>query len=363
VTSPAPGASFLAPGTILLSANATANEGALTKVEFYQGTILIGTATTAPFTLLWSVGAPGTFVLTAKAYDDGGGITTSAPVTISVRSAITYLHNDFAGNPIAATDFNGALIWKENYRPYGARLNTQPASATNRQFFHGKPADADTGLSYFGARYYDPLIGRFMGVDPQSVDPGDIHSFGRYAYGKNNPYTYIDPDGRHAEVIIVPLILLAGWAIYNHVQQKKPKPADSSEPFGGNTGQTGDPCGFFGCPNEEQSAPSKKAQEHHICTNKNCVSESTGGPWTPRFKDMFDRAGMKLDDAANRVIVEGHKGPHPEQYHRYVYNYLQGRTEGLEGQAYARALQQGLRELGREIETPGSPLNRLVTGS
>lgn len=44
------------------------------------------------------------------------------------------------------------------------------------------------------ARYYDPVIGRFYSNDP--VGFKNIHNFNRYAYANNNPYKYIDPDGR-----------------------------------------------------------------------------------------------------------------------------------------------------------------------
>jgi uncharacterized protein RhaS with RHS repeats len=46
-----------------------------------------------------------------------------------------------------------------------------------------------------GARYYDPVLGRFMGVDPAPPSLGNVHSLNRYAYANNNPYRYVDPDG------------------------------------------------------------------------------------------------------------------------------------------------------------------------
>jgi RHS repeat-associated protein len=110
-------------------------------------------------------------------------------------TTITYLHNDLAGSPVAATNESGAVVWCESYRPYGERVRVEAAAADNRQFFHGKAVDADTGLSYFGARYYDPAVGRFMATDPQRFDEANIHSFNRYAYGNNNPYRFVDPDG------------------------------------------------------------------------------------------------------------------------------------------------------------------------
>lgn len=108
---------------------------------------------------------------------------------------LTYLHNDASGSPLLATNSNGALLWKEDYQPYGDKLKRAAASANNKIGFAGKPYDDALGLSYMGARYYDPVIGRFMGVDPQGFNPENVHSMNRYAYANNNPYKYVDPDG------------------------------------------------------------------------------------------------------------------------------------------------------------------------
>ncbi|MBE2294737.1 MAG: hypothetical protein IAF00_07290 [Phycisphaerales bacterium] len=58
---------------------------------------------------------------------------------------------------------------------------------TNALGYTGKPRDA-SGLVCLGARYYDPLAGRFMAVDPAGVDASNPYSFNRYAYANNNPY-------------------------------------------------------------------------------------------------------------------------------------------------------------------------------
>nr|WP_240147833.1 RHS repeat-associated core domain-containing protein [Luteibacter yeojuensis] len=52
------------------------------------------------------------------------------------------------------------------------------------------------GLVYMQARYYDTHIGRFLSVDPVMGAPGQLADFNRYAYGRNNPHRYVDPDGR-----------------------------------------------------------------------------------------------------------------------------------------------------------------------
>ncbi|HYO51331.1 AHH domain-containing protein [Archangium sp.] len=55
------------------------------------------------------------------------------------------------------------------------------------------------------------------------------------------------------------------------------------------------------------------AELYGIATNKNDKSDVSGGPWTPRYKRLFDKAGMSLDALANIVYLIGHIGPHPEE--------------------------------------------------
>ncbi|WP_332778299.1 hemagglutinin repeat-containing protein, partial [Polaromonas sp.] len=102
-------------------------------------------------------------------------------------------------------------------------------------------------------------------------------------------------------------------------------------------------------------------QIHHICTDKNCVSAATGGPWTPEFKKIFDKAGVSMQDELNKVLVVGHQGPHPASYHQTVFQRLSEKTENLSGDAFKQAFQNELKKIGEEIAQPGSVLNKLVT--
>lgn len=116
---------------------------------------------------------------------------------------VVYFHNDVSGSPVGATDAIGNVLWKENYRPYGERVaNSSAATANNKLWFTGKPQDAQTGLSYMGARYYDPMLGRFTGIDPKPTQPDKLESFNRYSYANNNPYRFVDPDG-HSPIDVV----------------------------------------------------------------------------------------------------------------------------------------------------------------
>ncbi|PTL84488.1 AHH domain-containing protein [Vitiosangium sp. GDMCC 1.1324] len=103
---------------------------------------------------------------------------------------------------------------------------------------------------------------------------------------------------------------------------------------------------------------------HHLATNKNEVSTVTGGPWTPLFKRLFAKAGMSLDAAENLVYLKGHKGPHPEVYHREIFRKLSAAIEDCETVSQCRSkLAEALRKIAEEVCTPGSRLHRLATQS
>jgi RHS repeat-associated protein len=83
---------------------------------------------------------------------------------------------------------------RQHYRPFGETIEVQADDVG----FTGHKFDTDLNLSYMQARYYDPVIGRFISNDP--VGFKNIYSFNRYAYTANNPYKYIDPDGQEYQM-------------------------------------------------------------------------------------------------------------------------------------------------------------------
>ncbi len=88
--------------------------------------------------------------------------------------------------------FKGTAPAITKYYPYGECRNSTGDLGTDK-LFTGQRLD-DTGLYYYGARYYDPTIGRFISADPviKSLNP---QNFNRYSYVLNNPLKYIDPPG------------------------------------------------------------------------------------------------------------------------------------------------------------------------
>ena len=85
ITAPANGAVIVLPATVTINATASDADGTISKVEFYRDGVLLGTDTASPYSFVWSNPPAGTYVLTAKATDNLGVVTTSAPVTISVK--------------------------------------------------------------------------------------------------------------------------------------------------------------------------------------------------------------------------------------------------------------------------------------
>ncbi|HYO66306.1 MAG TPA: AHH domain-containing protein [Archangium sp.] len=112
----------------------------------------------------------------------------------------------------------------------------------------------------------------------------------------------------------------------------------------------------------QQQAEGEGGELHHIATVENEKSTLRGGPWTQRLKKFFDKAGMSMEDPANKVRVPGHKGPHPREYHERIYRRLQEAVEDCETTAQCReALTRELASLAAQLRDVGSVLNKLVT--
>ena len=99
-----------------------------------------------------------------------------------------------------STDMSGTVAELEDYLPYGGmRVDQKSGSFSEQRKFGGHEFDVASGLSYMGARYYDASTGRFLSEDPAflttSFNLADPQSLNSYAYARNNPLKYIDPNG------------------------------------------------------------------------------------------------------------------------------------------------------------------------
>jgi RHS repeat-associated protein len=111
-----------------------------------------------------------------------------------VNDITEYYHTDHLGSTRLVTSENGVTTEEITYKPFGEQLN----ETDERYTYNGKELD-ETGLYYYGARYYDPVIGRFTSRDPLTGKKESPQTLNRYAYCLNNPLKYTDPTGTDGE--------------------------------------------------------------------------------------------------------------------------------------------------------------------
>jgi RHS repeat-associated protein len=109
-----------------------------------------------------------------------------------------YFHTNGIGSVTAITDANGDLVERISYDTFGMPTFTDAAgevvsksTISNTLLFHGRRYDAETNLYYFRARYYDPIMGRFLQTDPM----GYADSMNLYQGFNMNPINFVDPFG------------------------------------------------------------------------------------------------------------------------------------------------------------------------
>jgi hypothetical protein len=89
LTSPAAGATFAAPATVNFAATASDPDGTVSRVEFLNGSAVVGSDTTSPYTFAWTGVAASTYSLSARAVDNAGASTTTTPITVTVTGGNT----------------------------------------------------------------------------------------------------------------------------------------------------------------------------------------------------------------------------------------------------------------------------------
>jgi RHS repeat-associated protein len=138
--------------------------------------------------------------------------TPAQGATPPVEGIWQYYHTDVLGSVVAMTDEKGKIIEINIYDPFGNTEfsyspNSPPSSGPfgsaqgpnqergNRYAYTGQEQDEFGGLMYYGARWYDSKLGRFISEDPATASPEDPLSINRYTYCRNNPLIYTDPTG------------------------------------------------------------------------------------------------------------------------------------------------------------------------
>lgn len=122
-------------------------------------------------------------------------------VTTNNQTNTYYYLKDHQNSVIALTDTNGQIVEAYSYDAYG-RTRIYATNGTeltrsavgNRFAWQGREVDWSTGLYYFRARYYDPIMGRWLSVDPIGISGG----LNLYEFCGSDPINMVDPDGENA---------------------------------------------------------------------------------------------------------------------------------------------------------------------
>jgi len=123
-------------------------------------------------------------------------LTVSGGQTITPVVTIRYQYDNHLGSACLELDENASIISYEEYHPFGTTSyrsgRTQTEVSLKRYKYCGKERDEETGLYYYGMRYYAAWICRFVSVDPLQFK---YPHYTPYQYAGNKPISYIDLDG------------------------------------------------------------------------------------------------------------------------------------------------------------------------
>lgn len=145
-------------------------------------------------------GTPGPPVMYEKPSDpeeEGAGYGYSNAEGLE-ENDIYFYHSDHLGSTSYITDKDGNATQFVCYKPYGKALVDEHATSFESPWkFNGKELDAETGLYYYGARYYEPVLALWYGVDALTEK---YPNMGGYVYCAGNPVRLIDPDGNKIKI-------------------------------------------------------------------------------------------------------------------------------------------------------------------
>ncbi len=126
---------------------------------------------------------------TMMSYYYAGGTRVAMRAGTPITGTVNYLVGDHLGSSSVSYRADGGQTATQRYYPWGT-IRPGPANALPTDYtFTGQKLDASAGLLYYGARYYDAQLGRFLQADTLVPQPGNPQALNRYAYAANNPVT------------------------------------------------------------------------------------------------------------------------------------------------------------------------------
>ena len=141
-----------------------------------------------------------TTIYVGKLYEETGGNITKyifaggARIASKTSADTYYYHQDHLGSSSVITNSSEVKVEEIRYYPFGETLSDTGSVSVSHKYT-SQELDIETGLYYYNARYYDPVLGRFISADPIVPDPTNPQALNRYSYVVNNPLKYTDPSG------------------------------------------------------------------------------------------------------------------------------------------------------------------------
>ena len=120
----------------------------------------------------------------------------SQRVAMRVGATLSYLFGDHLGSTSITADASGNVSGELRYLPFGETRYENGQTPTSFRYT-GQREAAESGLYFYGARWYDSALGRFIQADTIIPSPGNPMAWDRYAYVLNNPLRLVDPSGHY----------------------------------------------------------------------------------------------------------------------------------------------------------------------
>ena len=162
---------------------------------------------------LFSEGAtvPSLYTLGSSGWTNTAAAITDCTSGCAIANTTTYYHEDQIKSSRLISNGYGYPIWQATFLPYGEEYG--PQIGANHYKFSGKERDSESGLDYFGARYYGSALGRFITPDWAAkatavpyAEFADPQSLNLYTYVRNIPTTTVDNDGHERVLVTGPIL-------------------------------------------------------------------------------------------------------------------------------------------------------------
>ena len=140
----------------------------------------------------------GTTTTIKKTYSAGSTSIAVRTIINGTEDTLNWLLSDHLGSASITTTADGTWFSELRYSAFGETRYSSGITSTDYRYT-GQLEQADLNLYYYNARFYDPALGRFVQSDTVIPDFYNIQDWDRYAYVRNNPLIYTDPNGHDAD--------------------------------------------------------------------------------------------------------------------------------------------------------------------